>query len=300
MINAELVWSSAARGTLLECPVWCAQTQSLYWIDVVEPSVHGYGFGDGRARRWALPRPPGCIALTSRPGILLVAMRNGLAELELATGELTRLALSGDDLLDDRFNDGAVDPFGVFWIGSMDRKLKQPSGRLFRIEADLRSQAVPIAAVLANGLCFDADGRRAYLAKTFEREIHVLDIAQPGSRLAASRRWASLDGDPGRPDGATVSADGCLWSARVGGGRIDRYGADGRLLDCLRVHASHPTHCAFGGPELTTLFVTTSRYGPEFAAVPSHDGYDGRVLAYRLAHAGRLPARFGEAFPSHA
>jgi L-arabinonolactonase len=102
------VWRSPARGTLLESPVWCEQSNSLYWIDVMEPSIHRFRFDTSETDRWTLPKPPGSIALIS-PTRLFVAMRSALAILDVASGNLTPLSWEGPQLEEDRFNDGVTD-----------------------------------------------------------------------------------------------------------------------------------------------------------------------------------------------
>ena len=291
-VTATLAWQSPGRGMLLESPIWCGQSNSLYWIDVIEPSVHRFRFDSSQSERWTLPKPPGSIALIS-PTRLLVAMRSALAILDVASGDLSSLAWDGPQLEEDRFNDGVTDRQGNFWVGTMDRRLERPIGRLFRFGPGLTASAVGIEARLSNGLCFTPDGRRMYLSKTFEREIHAFDVDPASGALSAGRRIVAFDDTPGRPDGSTVASDGSLWSARVGGHRIDRYDADGRPLGRLDLPTSHPTHCTFGGPDLTTLFVTTSRYGEEFqAADRGGDVYAGSVLGYRVEWAGLPQARF--------
>jgi L-arabinonolactonase len=112
-ISANLILRSQERGTLLECPLWCARTNSLYWIDVMEPSVQLFNFDSGRSDRWGLPKPPGSISLVSATR-LLVAMRAALAYLGLASGQLEPVAWHGPALGKDRFNDGVTDRQGNF------------------------------------------------------------------------------------------------------------------------------------------------------------------------------------------
>ena len=288
-ISAQLVWRSPARGTLLECPLWCGASNALYWIDVVDPSIHRHDFSTGASARWELPKPPGSIALMPAAH-LLVAMRSSLAILDTTTGTLDNVAWKGPSLGEDRFNDGVTDRQGNFWIGTMDRRLAEPIGRLFRIDAAFNATATPIDARLSNGLCFSPAGDRLYLSKTIEREIHAFDVDSATGALSGARRIVAYDAAPGRPDGSTVAADGSLWSARIDASRIDRYGPDGEVLDRLPLPISHPTHCTFGGPGMQTLYVTTSRFGAEFVA--GEHGDAGYVLGFRLDQRGLPGAIF--------
>lgn len=293
-ISAQLVWRSPAPGTL-ECPLWCGASNALYWIDVVDPSIYRHEFSTDMSTRWELPKPPGSIALMSGSR-LLVAMRSSLAILDTATGTLDNVAWQGPSLGEDRFNDGVTDRQGNFWIGTMDRRLAEPIGRLFRIDAKFNATATPIDARLSNGLCFSPAGDRLYLSKTFEREIHVFDVDPTSGTLSSGRRIVSYDVTPGRPDGATVAADGSLWSARIDAGRIDCYAPGGEMLGHLPLPTSHPTHCMFGGPDLQTLYVTTSRFGAEFAT--GEHGDAGHVLGFRMDQRG-LPGTAFAATGAH-
>lgn len=296
-IAATPVWRSPARGTLLECPVWCARLNTLYWVDVVEPAVHSHCFTDGKSTQWPLAKPPGSIALTTG-GRLLVALRSGLLLLNPENGAQQALEWDGPALEEDRFNDGATDPVGNFWIGSMDRKLAEPLGRIFRMGAGMKTSAGPIHAKLSNGVCFSPDGAHMYFSRSFEREICRFKIVD-GPQMLSDETVIVKFGDDieGRPDGCTVDAEGNLWSARVGGGAIDRYAPDGSRLGLLKVSTTHPTHCAFGGENMKTLFVSTSRHGEQFTKMNAGRDTDdaGRILAYRVETAGLQPTPFAHA-----
>lgn len=294
-IKAELAWRSPARGTLFESPVWCERTNSLYWVDVVDPSIHRHCFSDGISKRWDMPKPPGSIALVSATR-LLVAMRAAFVILDTETGTHTPYQLHGPALEEDRFNDGVTDRQGNFWVGTMDRKLATPLARLFRIGAGGNANATPVGARLSNGLAFSPDGRRLYLSRTFEREICSFEVDPQTGALSGERLLVAYDDNTiGRPDGSTVAADGTLWSARIGAGCIDRYDADGKPLGQLELPTSHPTHCMFGGADMNTLFVATSRFGEEFAHEHKDDTEAGHMLGFRIGCMGLLPTPFAHA-----
>lgn len=285
-IDAKPVWISSERCTLGENPLWDDRTGRLYWIDVMDPAVYRYTPGDLHASRVALPKPPGSLYLATQDR-LLVALRNGLAWLDMRTGALEATAMRPPSA-EERFNDGRCDAHGLLWISTMDRSLKQGIGSLLRVGPAFATDVTSTGAVLGNGVCFSPDGRFLYFADTFARCIHRHPLGPDG--LGPRSLLASLDGHPGRPDGCSVDADGCLWSARAGGARIDRYAPDGRLVDHLEVPTGHPTHCAFGGPGLRTLFVTTSRHAASAASAP--DDLAGRVVAFEPGVAGLSEGRF--------
>ena len=281
-MQADLLWSSNDRAMLGENPLWDSSNATLYWIDVVTPAV--LRLTDGVVTRFALPKPVAAIFL-SAPDRLLVAMRQTFAELNLLNGQLTQGASVAPPSADERFNDGRCDRAGRLWISTMDRKLERTIGSLLLIDEAGTAASFATGAKLGNGVCFSPDHRWVYFSDTAKRSIVRYPSALPAAMQAQGELLIELDEAPGRPDGCSVDADGCLWSARVGGGRIDRYAPDGTLLGTLQMPVSHPTHCTFGGPALSTLFVTSARHpasSPEFA----HQPLAGAVLAFDVGVPG--------------
>ena len=285
-IVSKPIWTSAARMGIGESPIWDEDRRTLYWVDVTAPAIHA--LHDGQVRKIPLQKPVGSIFL-GRPGTLLVALRHGLRRLDLQTGELATLEVPCPMGSDERFNDGRCDRDGRLWISTMDRQLNRPLGSVVCIE-DSRSRSwFSTQARVGNGIAFSHDDRKLYFSDTSGRAIYEYDKAQALSASGSLPRklFAELDSTPGRPDGCTIDAEGCLWSARVAGGRIDRYAPDGRLVDWFELPVSHPTHCTFGGDQFRTLFVTTANHSAE-----GHEGpLNGCTLAYELGIQGRAEHR---------
>jgi sugar lactone lactonase YvrE len=130
------------------------------------------------------------------------------------------------------------------------------SGRLHHVAADGRSRALMDGIFCPNSLAFSPDGRTLYFTDTRKGDIRQ---ANTNSDRLELRPFAASDIAPGRPDGSTVDAEGCLWNTRTGGGRVIRLDPNGRLVSTLHLPVSQPTACAFGGADLATLYVTTAR-----------------------------------------
>lgn len=286
--NSLPQWHSTEKALLGENPLWDALDGSLFWIDAAEPAV--FLLLDGAVTRFAMPKPVASIYLTS-PGRLIVAMRRTVVELDLADGQLTPLDSLVPPSPNERFNDGRCDRDGHLWISTMDHKLERKTGSLVRIDESLGSSSFQTQARLGNGVCFSPDNRWLYFSDTFKRSIFRFPASQPGEMAAHRQLLVELDTAPGRPDGCSVDAEGFLWSARVGGGRIDRYSPEGRLVGFLETPVSHPTHCTFGGSDLKTLFVTSSRY-PAGAAEFDTQELAGCVLAFDVGVKGLPEPRF--------
>jgi sugar lactone lactonase YvrE len=208
-----------------------------------------------------MPEHIGSFAIT-RSGGFLVALRTGLYRLDPAGRVLGKIADNPEDPATSRFNDGRCDPWGRFFVGTID-ETRQGTASLYRL-ADRALKHVTGALMTSNGLAFSPDGRFMFHADTprFTVYRHPYDgeTGVPGERAV----FATLDSaarDQGRPDGAAVDADGCYWSALYQGARVRRYAADGRLLGEYAVPARSPTMIAFGGPDLRTVYVTSAREG---------------------------------------
>ena len=290
-IKNKLLWSSEEKLLLGENPLWDASTNSLFLIDAADPAV--YRLTGGEFKRFAMPKPVASIFL-SDANRLIVAMRSTFAELNLLDGRLSDVALVVPPTSEERFNDGRCDAQGRIWISTMDRQLQSGIGSIMQINAQYNSKSFKTSAKLGNGVCFSPDGKWLYFSDTTQRAIFRFPLAEPGAMEAGRELFAQLDEAPGRPDGCSIDTEGCLWSARVGGGRIDRYAPDGTLLGYLETPVTHPTHCTFGGPDMRTLFVTSSRY-PVSSREFDQQPHAGKVLAFEVPVKGLEEARFHSA-----
>lgn len=287
-IKSKLLWSSEEKLLLGENPLWDTSTNSLFFIDAADPAV--YRLAGGQVKGFAMPKPVASIFLTDADR-LIVAMRNTFAELNLLDGQLAHVGPVMPPTSEERFNDGRCDAQGRIWISTMDRKLQSGIGSITQVNAQYGSNSFKTGAKLGNGVCFSPDGKWLYFSDTTKRAIFRFPLAQFGDQESGRELFVQLDEAPGRPDGCSVDSDGCLWSARVGGGRIDRYAPDGTLMGYLETPVSHPTHCTFGGPDMRTLFVTSSRY-PASSKEFDEQPLAGKVLAFDVDAKGLPEARF--------
>ncbi|MBV8566505.1 MAG: SMP-30/gluconolactonase/LRE family protein [Methylobacteriaceae bacterium] len=207
-------------------------------------------------------RPPGDLVgslAVCDTGGLLVAVRGGLSFFDPASGTFEMVANPEADLPDYRFNDGKCDRAGRFWVGSMHNTLRgEFSGFLYRLDRERGCIRMADGIAIPNSLAWSRDDRTMYFADTYRRTIFAYDFDIESGGIGNRRVFAPATGRPGAPDGSTVDVDNFLWNAVYGGGRLDRYAPDGRL-DCeIRLPMSQPTSCAFGGPSLETLYVTSA------------------------------------------
>ena len=280
MSTPEAVAWSATPGLLSEGPRWHEERQELLWVDILGKQIHrGTLAADGSLEHVitiSLDRHVGAVAPALEGGYV-VAAGPGFTFVD-EDGSVRELAQPEGGRSDVRMNDGACDPQGRFWAGTMAYDESPGAGALYRLELDGGCTTVLTGLTIANGIGWSPDGGTMYLN---DSGTGCLDTFRfDGATGAVSNRRTLVRGDqPGvAPDGLTVDAEGGIWVAWWGGGTVNRYAPDGSLLASVQLPVERPTSCAFGGPERATLFITTAREGLDDAALAEQPDC-GRVFA---------------------
>jgi sugar lactone lactonase YvrE len=237
-----------------EGPVWSPQWGGLRWLDMLAGDVLSLR-ADGSIGRLHV----GKVAAAIRPrraGGAVIGVERGFA-LEDAAGMVTDLPTVWDDP-GLRMNEGACDPQGRFYCGSMAYDRTPGAASLYRLDTDHSVHCVLDGVSTSNGLDWSPDGSRAYYNDTPTQRIDVFDY-DPDTGLTNRRVFADLSADGLRPDGLTVDSEGGVWVALNGDGTVRRYDASGRNDETIELPPRRVTACTFGGPELDELFITTSR-----------------------------------------
>lgn len=249
----------AGTNLLGECPLWCERTKRLLWVDGRAPALHVYDVATRAQQSFDLPETIGSIALCE-DGSLLAAMTTGIFRFSLATGKVgEKLASREPQHTDNRFNDGRCDRAGRFFTGTMNDKQRVPTGTLWRLGPKHDFTAMSDDIIVPNSLAFTPDNRRMYLADTYRHVIHVFDYDIDTGALTNKRLFADCNGNPGRPDGSAIDADGCLWNAEYAGSRIVRYTPEGKIDRVIQMPVTQPSCVAFGGDNFDELYITSAR-----------------------------------------
>lgn len=282
-------WQQVTRAPdgLSESPFWHPQEQRLYWVDIpgkrlARLQTDDQGCPQGEVEYWSMTQEPGCMA-PAQGGGLVVALRDGVYRARQWGDGLQLLAAAPYDTRKLRFNDGKCDAQGRFWAGSLYEPKDQALGVLYMLDGE-GLHTMMDGVTTANGLAWSPDGRTAYWADTAAHQVRAFDVQPDTGRLSGARLFHQMAVKPdgwawgdaayygGRPDGATVDAQGCYWSAQYEGQRLLRLSPEGQVLAEVPTPVPCPTMPCFGGADLKTLFITSSRQGRSEAELKRYPG----------------------------
>lgn len=248
-----------AGAELGESPVWDEQFHLLYWVDILGRKLHRFDPSTGTDAVWEMPEPPGAVALRAVGGVVL-AMRHAFYRFEFMAPDPVVMGRLEGEPATNRLNDGRVDPAGRFWCGTVNEASREPTGALYCLDAGRRVSRKLDGVACSNSLCWSPDGKIMYHADSFTWQIKAWDFDAATGAIANPRLFIDIPRTEGFSDGATIDADGCLWAAHWGHGRVNRYDPQGKLMQTVQLPASNVTCPAFGGPDLATLYVTSARF----------------------------------------
>ncbi len=249
-----------AQAALGEGALWNPETARLYWVDIEGRALHVFDPATGQDVHFATGSRVGTV-VPMHGGNVLVALQNGIHRLDTRTGRLSALV---NPLVEPslRFNDGKCDPAGRFWVGTFDLHERPQSGTLYRFDPDGRLHVMLRGITNSNGIAWARDSRTMYYIDTPTYTVQAFDYDNVLGTIANARVIIRLPNGGGFPDGMTLDAEGMLWVALWGGGAVHCFDpGTGALLQVVEVPAPFTSSCAFGGPQLETLYITTARGG---------------------------------------
>ncbi len=254
---------STTRDRVGESPVWDVAAQALYWVDIEGRHIHRYDWATQTQQTWDTAERVGCIALSARGG-LVAAMETGIFAVELLAPPAVAascLAAITHPRPHMRFNDGRCDAMGRFWISTMcmDMGLAAPVGAWYCLDERGLSAAHRDGLITPNGSAFSPDGATMYFSDSHPsvQKIWAFDFDLAYGVLGKRRDFVDMAPLPGRPDGAAVDAQGHYWICGNDAGQVHRFSPSGQLVASHSVPVPKPAMCAFGGPRLDVLFVTS-------------------------------------------
>ncbi|MUH36064.1 SMP-30/gluconolactonase/LRE family protein [Zobellia amurskyensis] len=255
----ETVLDSTA--TLGEGVFWHPQEKKVYWVDIYGKEIHATDPKTGSNQTFKLPEYVGTIAPINTGG-LLVALENGVVELDTETGEFFSVLELEKDKPSNRFNDGKCDPKGRFWVGSMCREGLKPTGALYSINTDKSFVKRVENITVSNGITWSLDHKTMYYIDSPTRKVVAYSYDVETGSISNPIKVIDVPEEFGFPDGMTIDNEGMLWIALWGGNSVSQWNPNtGELIQKIIIPAPHVTSCAFGGEDQRKLFITTAREG---------------------------------------
>lgn len=287
--SAEAVPAVRAKAFLGENPIWHELSGKLYWVDILAPALHVSDPAALIDTVVPLGQIVGAIA-ASDGRELIAAAQEGFGWLDPETGAFRPIASPEADKPGNRFNNGKCDPQGRFWAGTMEMGASPGAGSLYRLDRSGVSR-METGIGVSNGLGWSPDSRTMYFTDSIARTIFAYDFDPETGRIRNRRVFAHAADTMGAPVGLTVDRDGHVWSAYWNGWQIARHAPDGRLVQTIPLPVPRPTNCVFGGPNGSTLYITTARIrlSPEILAEAP---LSGSVLAVETDTHGLTQAPF--------
>lgn len=275
-----------ADNYLGETPIWSVEDQALWWVNCENPpELHRWDPESGAHAKWAMPQRIGGF-VPKRSGGLMVALADGLYNFDPETGELS-LRVSSPLPPQVKLHECHCDRQGRFWIGGFDHDFhdnRDAAGAcLMRLDGDTLTPVVP-GVTVSNGLAFSPDGRTLYAADAPKRKVEAWDLDPETGEVSNRRLFVQLEDGEGYVDGATVDSEGGYWLANVAAGRLRRYLPDGTLDRIVELPFTNPTKPAFGGADLKTLYVTSTKMAMGAFKEPTAE--NGGIWALRPGETG--------------
>lgn len=260
-----------AKATLGEGPLWDVETQTLLWVDIERGLVHVHDPAGEADRVVEIGYRVGAIAVTTDDQWML-ATEHGFEQWDPVNPENGRVSRVWLDYIepglpDNRFNDGKCDPRGRFVAGTMSMKKTRGAGALHSLERDTKTGEYTVQTLVrdvttSNGTTWSPTGETMYYIDTPTLRVDAFDYDLDTGQVANRRTIIEFAEGVGRPDGMTIDAEGMLWICHWEGARVTRWNpTTGELLQTIPMPVRRVTSCAFGGPDLDRLYITTASVG---------------------------------------
>ena len=270
-----------------EGPLWIPEEQGLYWVDIDGCKAHQFQLENGEVKSWDFPEKTGWILPREGRSDFIAGCKSGIYSVDFESGVREKMLDPESEIPENRFNDAKVDAEGRIWTGSTDDLEVNPTGWLYRIDADWSFSKWDGPYIVPNGPAITNDGGTLYHVDSLGRRIYAFDKNDDGS-LSNRRLFVKLQSSDGYPDGLTIDDENAIWLAHWGGSRITRFLPDGTIDGILEIPVPQVTSCTFGGPDRNLLFITTASRDLDLKKFPLAGG----VFCTKTSVTGRASPRF--------
>lgn len=264
------------KSTLGEGPIWDIEDACLWWINIEEGLVHRFDPATNVNRTFEIGQRIGTVVRRAKGGLVLAA-HHGLIAFDPESEELTSIADPESDKPTNRFNDGKCDPAGRLWAGTLNFEDEgQPRGALYSMDANGSVKQHLDGICVSNGIVWTSDAQTMYYIDSPTRKVDAFDFDNDAGVISHRRTAVTLAEGLGYPDGMAIDSEDKIWVALWDGWGVARFDpSSGDLLEKIDVPTSQVTACAFGGPNLDDLYITTARRGLADAALEKQPAAGG-------------------------
>lgn len=247
------------ESQLGEGAFWDHKDSRLYWVDILGRQVHLYDPEQGENQSFPTPSRVGTV-VPQTDSTAVIALEDGVYLLNNQDGTARILASIEAEMDENRFNDGKCDPLGNLWVGSMNLAETAATGSLYKVSPQGETENMFNPVTISNGIVWTADGKTMYYIDTPTATIRAFDFDLSNASISNERVAVKVPDSLGFPDGMAIDAEDKLWVGMWNGNAVLRFDPEtGKLIGKLEVPAHNVTSCAFGGPELDQLYITTAR-----------------------------------------
>ena len=248
-----------AKSPLGEAPIWDVERQVLWWTDILGRVLHCYNPIDGTNRTWEIGQMVGTLVIAKCGGLVLAA-QNGFLRFDPLTGATELIVDPEADKPENRFNDGKCDPVGRLWAGTMPITEDSATGSMYCLHPDGRVEKKGEAYSIPNGIVWSADAKTMYHIDSPTRRVDAWDFDNATGTISNRRTAIEITDEGAFPDGMAMDVEGKIWVALWGGWSVVRFDPEtGEELARVELPVSQVSACAFGGPNLDELYITSAR-----------------------------------------
>lgn len=273
-----------ATCLLGDSPYWSVRDGLVYFVDILAPAVNRMRWDGSGVESLPMRELVGFV-LDRASGGSVSSTQKEIVALDFGTGSREHLARAPADAADFRVNDAKCDRAGRLWAGTMSIDATPGGGALFRLDAEHKVERVRTSVTIANGLAWSPDNRIMYFADSGQMTLYAYDYDFDSGAATNGRVLFKGSEEVGRPSGITVDAMGCLWCAMWDAWSIVRLTPDGRIDRTVWLPVPRPASCAFVGPDLDVLAITTARIRLSEASL-AEAPLSGSVFAFRPSIGG--------------
>jgi D-xylonolactonase len=273
-----------------EGPVWCSLSLKFYFVDLLKGDYYKVDWKSGASEKFTVGQELGVIGLCEN-GKIIAGVRDGFGFFDEQTNALQLIDNSPEiEITQRRMNDGAVDPAGRFFAGTMEYDGANDTGKLYCLNQDQSWLCLENHIFITNGMGWSPDKKTYYMIDTFKYVMYAYDYDIETGKISNRRNHVAWS-DKEYPDGMTIDANGGFWVAMWLGSKISHFNASGKWVKDIHVPVLHTTSCCFGGEDLKTLLITTSNLNLT-EEEKQQNPLAGRCFAFKTDTKGQIEPKY--------